>query len=59
MDSRGSYVLEILYLKMKESGPLGGGVRRVSANVDPPMHCYEINNQVLLKKLFFFKSKII
>ena len=28
---------ENLYVKMKESGPLGGGVRRASANVDPPM----------------------
>ena len=25
MDSRGSYVLKILYVKTKESGPLGGG----------------------------------
>ena len=24
MDSRGSYVSQILYVKMKESGPLGG-----------------------------------
>ena len=34
MDSRGSYVSKILYVKTKESGPLGG-VRRASANVDP------------------------
>ena len=24
MDSQGGYILEILYVKMKESGPLGG-----------------------------------
>ena len=38
VDSRGGYVSKILYVKTKESGPLGGGVRRASANVDPPMH---------------------
>ena len=39
MDSQGGYVLKILYVKTKESGPLGGGgVRQASANVDPPMH---------------------
>ena len=32
-DSRGGYVLKILYVKMKESGPLGG------APLDPPMSC--------------------
>ena len=37
VDSRDGYVSKILYVKMKESGPLGGGVRRASANVDPPM----------------------
>ena len=37
VDSRGGYVSKILYVKTKESGPLGGGVRRASANVDPPM----------------------
>ena len=35
-DSRGSYVLKILYDKMKESGPLGG-VRQAHP-LDPPMH---------------------
>ena len=38
MDSRGGYVSKILCVKTKESGPLGGGgMRRTSANVDPPM----------------------
>ena len=37
VDSRGGYVSKIFYVKTKESGPLGGGVRRASANVDPPM----------------------
>ena len=36
VDSRGGYDSKILYVKTKESGPLGG-VRRASANVDPPM----------------------
>ena len=26
MDSRGGYISKILYVKTKESGPLGGGV---------------------------------
>ena len=28
MDSRGSYVSKILYVKMKELGPLGGGAHQ-------------------------------
>ena len=28
VDSRGGYVLKILYVKMKELGPLGGGMHR-------------------------------
>ena len=35
MDSRGGYVWQILYVKTKESGPLGG-VRRARP-LDPPM----------------------
>ena len=35
VDSRGGYVLKILYVKPKESGPLGG-VRRARP-LDPPM----------------------
>ena len=35
VDSRDSYVSEILYVKTKESGPLGG-VRRARP-LDPPM----------------------
>ena len=38
VDSQGGYVYvsKILYVKIKESGPLGG-VRQASSNVDPPM----------------------
>ena len=32
VDSRGSYVLKILYVEMKESGPLGWGVPSRSDN---------------------------
>ena len=35
MDSRGGYISKIMYVKMKESGPLGG-VRRARPP-DPPM----------------------
>ena len=28
VDPRGSYVSKILHVKMKESGPVGGGMRR-------------------------------
>ena len=41
VDSRGSYISKILYVKAKESGPLGGGsVRWASVNVDSPLHTY-------------------
>ena len=50
MDSRGGYVSKILYVKTKESGPLGGGVRRASANVDPPMVWMEL---IHLQTMFF------
>ena len=36
VDSRGGYVSKILYVKMKELGPLGGGTRRARP-LDPPM----------------------
>ena len=35
VDSRGSYIVKILYVEMKESGPLGD-VRRARP-LDPPM----------------------
>ena len=35
VDSRGSYVSKILYVKMKESGPLVGVCR--ARPLDPPM----------------------
>ena len=37
VDSRGGYVSQILYVKKKESGPLGG-VRRARP-LNPPMNC--------------------
>ena len=37
MDSGGSSVSNILYVKTKESGPLRGGVRRARSPLDPPM----------------------
>ena len=36
VDPRGSYVLKILHVKMKESGPVGGA-RAGRAPLDPPM----------------------
>ena len=42
VDSRGGYVLKILYVKMKELGPLGG----VRPPVDPPMHLYACQNDI-------------
>ena len=36
VDSRGGYVSKILYVEMKESGPLGRGVRRARP-LGPPM----------------------
>ena len=38
MDSRGGYISKNVYVKTKESEPLGGGgVRQASVNVDPPL----------------------
>ena len=40
VDSRGSYVSKILYVKTKELGPLGTwGTRRAHPPLDPPMSC--------------------
>ena len=44
VDSRGGYVSKILYVKTKESGPLGG-VRLVSAYVDLPMIMLSLNQK--------------
>ena len=38
VDPRGSYVSKILHVKMKESGPVGGGGRAGRAPLDPPMN---------------------
>ena len=59
VDSRGGYFSRILYVKTKESGPLGGGgggVRRASSNVDPPMQWKHLN---LIKKHSHFIEKYI
>ena len=37
VDSRGGYISKFLYVKTKESGPLGGVVRQATVNVDPPL----------------------
>ena len=37
VDFREGYVSKILYVKMKESGPLGGGGHVLDAPLDPPM----------------------
>ena len=37
VDPRGGYVSKILHVKMKESGPVGGGARRARPPLDPPM----------------------
>ena len=34
---RGGYISNILHVKMKESGPVGGGARRARPPLDPPM----------------------
>ena len=36
VDPQGGYVSKILHVKMKESGPVGGGARRAPP-LDPPM----------------------
>ena len=41
VDSRGSYVLKILYVKTKELGPLGGA-RAGRAPLDPPMGYFRV-----------------
>ena len=38
MDPRGGYVSKILHVKMKESGPVGGGACRARPPLDPPMY---------------------
>ena len=38
VDPRGGYVLKILHVKTKESGPVGGGARQARPPLDPPMH---------------------
>ena len=35
-NSRGSYVSKILYVKIKESGPLGAGLRQCKGQIDSP-----------------------
>ena len=47
VDSRSGYVSEILYVKMKESGPVGGGARAGRAPLDPPMVKLHHSHQAL------------
>ena len=49
VDSRGGYISKILYVKMKELGPLGGGACRARPPLDPPM--YVFYQSVLKKKI--------
>ena len=42
VDSQGSYISKIIYVEMKESGPLGGGVPTRSANASLNL---ALNNQ--------------
>ena len=44
VDPRGGYVTKILYVKMKESGPVVGGVRRARPPLNPPMICVQCNS---------------
>ena len=51
VDPRGGYVSKILYVKTKESGPVGGGARRARPPLDPPMHWHVVE---LLKGFSFY-----
>ena len=42
VDSRGGYVSKILYVKAKESGPVGG-VLRQARPLDPPMGVHNMD----------------
>ena len=46
VDSRGGYVSKILYVKMKELGPLGGACARRAPPLDPPMDSIQIQSVV-------------
>ena len=48
VDSRGGYVSKILYVKMKELGPLGG--RAPGAPLDPPMKYIHISMKMHCSK---------
>ena len=59
MDSRGSYVSKILYVKMKESGPLGGhapGMPPRSTNV---MVCVFYSVAEVLLLFFSYMSWVV
>ena len=44
--SRGGYISKILYVKMKESGPLGGGVHGARP-LDPPKQFFRFDIKIL------------
>ena len=41
VDCRGGYVSEILYVKMKESGPVGGARAGRAPPLGPPMNSFQ------------------
>ena len=51
VDSRGGYVLKILYVKTKELGPLGG-----RAPLDPPMNAVIILQRELPSGVYNFST---
>ena len=50
MDSRGSYISKMLYVKTKESGPLGGRAAGTPP-LDPPMHIITYPSPLLIRLL--------
>ena len=51
-NSQGGYVLKILYVETKESGPLGGGLCAEQAALDPPMGMNKIMVGTIVKQIF-------
>ena len=50
VDLRGGYVTKILYVKTKESGPVGGGACAGHAPLNPPMALISINITYTIKR---------
>ena len=49
-NSRGGYVLKNLYVKMKESGPVGGHAP-AAPPLDPPLYTESIQQLLILKEV--------